>query len=113
MLSTSYLRLTERAAPLFVRPGLFHRTKRPFLIGIVEPSPLPEITGRGLGRHFGAPVAVQRDPIDRAGDMNPVGHDTPIRPNPRRLPLQKHDRIGCHIPTLTTIRAPWEEPRRQ
>jgi len=73
-LSARSLWFTEGTPALIIGTRLFHRTKRPFFVGIIKPSPLPEITGSGIRRHFGTAITVQRYPINRAGDMNPVGH---------------------------------------
>ncbi len=64
----------QRAPPLCVDSSLFHGAERSFLIGIVEPSPFPEIAGGRNGRHFRTPVSVEGRTVDPTGNVNPVDH---------------------------------------
>jgi len=68
------LRLAEGAAPLISWSCLFHGGECSFLIRVIVPA-TPPIVSRGLrGGHFGATIPVQRHPIDRVGDVNPIRH---------------------------------------
>src|SRR5919106_6529267 len=69
------LRLAERALHLIGGSCLLHRHQRPLLVRIIEPAPLPKIRAGVRGRHFGATVAMERDAIDGAGDVEPVDHE--------------------------------------
>ncbi len=46
ILRPAWLGFAQRTQPVSVDSSLFHGTERPLFIGIVEPSPFPEIAGR-------------------------------------------------------------------
>ncbi len=68
------LRFAEGAAPQIGRSRLFHCGEGAFLVRIIVPAAPPVICGGLRGGYFRTPVPVQRDPIDRMGDVYPIRH---------------------------------------
>ena len=68
------LGFAEGAAPQIGRSRLFHCREGAFLVRIIVPAAPPVICGGLRGGHFRTPVPVQRDPIDRMGDVYPIRH---------------------------------------
>ena len=68
------LGFTDGAVLLVCGAGLLHGCQGPFLVGIIEPSPFPEILvhmGRG---DLGTAVPVQGSTVIRSRNMYPVDH---------------------------------------
>lgn len=68
------LGLAEGTFALIGRACLFHRGEGPLFVRVIEPAPLPKITARNAGRHFGTAVAVKRHTVDCPSNMKPIDH---------------------------------------